>query len=75
MAIVLQESLRGLFYAPYYAALALRQSADYVVALAPESGQSGAHHVKNADPLELLHVEGRYAVYRVKSAQLVQRQR
>ncbi len=56
------------------AALARRQRADYVVAPAPQTGQSSDQLTSNADPLELLHVEGRYAVYRVKPAQLVQRQ-
>jgi hypothetical protein len=56
------------------AALARRQRAEYVVALAPEPGQHPDLGTRNADPLELLHVEGRYAAYRVKPAQFVQRQ-
>ncbi len=55
-----------------HAELALRQRADHVVALAPASGGKTADRTSNTGPLELLHVEGRYAVYRVKSAQLVQ---
>jgi hypothetical protein len=45
------------------AALALRQGAEFVIAAAPK-------HLKHADPatgpLELLHIEGRYAVYRIR---------
>jgi hypothetical protein len=44
------------------AALALRQGARYVVAAAP-AGRSAA---PGDGPLELLHAEGRYAVYRVR---------
>ena len=57
-------------------ALAVRQGADYIVALAPE--KSGGDSTKSSDAssrLELLHVEGRYAVYRVNPEQLAQRQR
>jgi hypothetical protein len=57
------------------AALALRQGATHVVAAAPEGRAQPMHARADAGPLELLHVEGRFAVYRVKSAQLVQRQR
>jgi hypothetical protein len=46
------------------AALAVRQGATYVVA-APPQGSPGT---PAEDPLELLHVEGRYAVYRVRDA-------
>jgi hypothetical protein len=44
------------------AALALRQGARYVVAAPPTAPPQG----DGAGPLELLHVEGRYAVYRVR---------
>ena len=54
------------------AALALRQGATYVVAAAPSVP---AHSRAAFGPLELLHAEGRYAVYRVKPELLVQRQR
>ncbi len=52
------------------AALALRQNAGYVIAPAPRltAGQE-------AGPLALLHVEGRYAVYRVSARALVHRHR
>jgi hypothetical protein len=46
------------------AVLAVRQGAAYVVAAPPEEGGRTAAD----DPLELLHVEGRYAVYRVRAA-------
>ena len=45
------------------AALAGRQGATHVLAAAPAAGSS----VDPAGPLELLRVEGRYAVYRVRS--------
>ncbi len=56
------------------AALAHRQGATHVIAAAPESigEQTGSPTVRGS--LELLHVEGRYAVYRLASATLVQRQ-
>jgi len=66
------------------AALAVRQGASYVVAAAPGPSPHDkdlARHLEPARdiedhvPLELLHVEGRYAVYRVKLDTLVQRQR
>jgi hypothetical protein len=57
------------------AALALRQGASYVVAKAPRQSQGTEAMAAAESPLELLHVEGRYAVYRVKSELLVQRQR
>jgi hypothetical protein len=55
------------------AALALRQGATHVIAAAP----SIAEHTTapSPGPLELLHIEGRYAVYRVNSELLAQRQR
>jgi hypothetical protein len=53
------------------AALALRQGADYVIAPAPSAGRSRAVAASSVDPLELVHVEGRFAVYHVKSPQLV----
>src|SRR5438046_10391184 len=44
MAIILQESLRGLFYAPYYAALALgayeQEGVEVRFASAPSPGQA-----------------------------------
>jgi hypothetical protein len=46
------------------AALAIRQGATYIVAAAPNT----IGHSTTAGPLELLHVEGHYAVYRVKPA-------
>ena len=46
------------------AALAVRQGASYVVA-APPAGRTAAE-AGGGSPLELLHVEGRYAVYRVR---------
>jgi hypothetical protein len=66
------------------AALAIGQGASYVVAAAPaaKAREHGSPHrlnqkriVPSPGPLELLHVEGRYAVYRVKLDALVQRQR
>ncbi len=55
------------------AALAVRQGADHVIAeLAAQS--SGTTSTERSAPLELLHVEGRYAVYRVNARALVQRQ-
>jgi hypothetical protein len=55
------------------AALALRQGADYIIAEAPK-----ARHVRPdgeaSGPLQFLHAEGRYAVYRLDSSSLVQRQ-
>jgi len=56
------------------AALALRQGATHVVAAAPQERSTPIDIPEAAGPLELLHVEGHHAVYRVKSAQLVQRQ-
>jgi hypothetical protein len=45
------------------AALAVRQGASYVIAAPPADRSTAARD----GPLELLHVEGRYAVYRVRS--------
>jgi len=45
-------------------ALAVRQGASYVVA-APPAGHKAAEG-GSGSPLELLHVEGNYAVYRVR---------
>lgn len=50
------------------AALAVRQGAGYVVAAAPAS-RPGTD-TRHDGPLELLHVEGRYAVYRVREPAL-----
>ncbi|WP_026011938.1 hypothetical protein, partial [Singulisphaera acidiphila] len=44
------------------ARLATRQGASHIVAAAP----SGRATMASDGPLELLHVEGRYAVYRVR---------
>jgi hypothetical protein len=50
------------------AALAVRQGATYVLA-APPADRSAAEAEAGAErPLELLRVEGRYAVYRLRSA-------
>jgi hypothetical protein len=58
------------------AALAARQGAEYVVAAAPPGAQPDNLSTRaEADPLELLHVEGRYAVYRVRPTTLARRQR
>ena len=57
------------------AALARRQGADYIVGSSPGSSSGTAEKTAGEAELELLHVEGRYAVYRVRSAQLAQRQR
>ena len=59
------------------AALAVRQGASYVVAAAPapiDDALAGDQSMP-APPLELLHVEGRYAVYRVSATELVHRHR
>jgi hypothetical protein len=53
------------------AALAIRQGATYIVADAPGADDQST----SPGPLEVLHAEGRYAVYRVKPDTLVQRQR
>jgi hypothetical protein len=57
------------------AALALRQGATYVVAAAPGDRDQDTQTQSSTGPLELLHVEGHYAVYRVNPELLVQRQR
>jgi hypothetical protein len=54
------------------AALAIRQEATYIVAEYPKAQDLQSTH---SGPLELLHAEGHYAVYQVKSERLVQRQR
>jgi Domain of unknown function (DUF6798) len=55
------------------AALALRQGADHVIAETPkESSSRGAR--TTGSPLEWLHSEGRYSVYRVNPSALVHRQ-
>ncbi len=51
------------------AALALRQGADFVIAAAPEDRR------ETSGSLELVHREGRYAVYTVPPRSLAQRQR
>jgi hypothetical protein len=55
------------------AALAIRQGAGYVIAEAPKEAADRRAR-STASPLELLHVEGRYAVYRVDAEAVVQRQ-
>ncbi len=57
------------------AALALRQGASYVVAPAPRHSNGSGARPSAESPLELLHVEGRYAVYRVRPELLAHRQR
>ena len=57
------------------AALALRQGATYVIAAAPSLTAGDASAIPSTRPLDLLHIEGRYAVYRVNPELLVQRQR
>jgi hypothetical protein len=57
------------------AALAARQGAEYVITAAPRRSNAGAMVIDTESPLELLRVEGRYAVSRLRSAQLAQRQR
>ena len=57
------------------AALAMRQGAMYVVAAAPCATAQDAATSRATGPLDLQHVEGRYAVYRVNPERLVQRQR
>jgi hypothetical protein len=57
------------------AALALRQGAEYVITQAPKRSNATGTASQADSPLELLHVEGRYAVSRVRSSQLAQRQR
>jgi hypothetical protein len=57
------------------AALALRQGAEYVITQAPRTSTDTRAASAADSPLELLHVEGRYAVSRLRSAQLAQRQR
>jgi hypothetical protein len=53
------------------AELARRQAASYVIAAAPDA-ESSARDISTA-PLELLHLEGRYAVYAVKPQRVAQR--
>jgi hypothetical protein len=58
------------------AALALRQGADHVIAVvAAPAGSTEDREAATASPLQLLHREGRYAVYRVCSELLSQDQR
>jgi hypothetical protein len=57
------------------AALALRQGAGFVIAAAPATVLANTAQRAVDSPLELLHAEGRYAVYRVVSDMLVHRQR
>jgi hypothetical protein len=55
------------------AALARRQGATHVIAAAPAGRDGHPSSRSGVGPLELLHVEGRYAVYRLASGTLVQR--
>jgi hypothetical protein len=55
--------------------MAVRQGAKYVVADAPAVHDGPGDARPSVGPLELLHVEGRYAVYRVQSGKLVHRHR
>jgi hypothetical protein len=58
------------------AALARRQGAEYIVGSAPGSSKvTTEQKTSDKGEIELLHVEGRYAVYRVRPARLAQRQR
>jgi hypothetical protein len=56
------------------AALARRQGATHVVAAAPETRGDQTASSPGRGSLELLHVEGHYAVYRLMPETLVQRQ-
>ncbi len=59
-----------------HAELAFRQGADHVIALAPSLGDSGQRaNNDQQNSLLLLHREGRYAVYRVKTEILSQLER
>src|SRR5262249_37902685 len=51
------------------ARLAIRQGASFIIAAAPSSNSAQS----NGAPLELVHVEGRYAVYRVRQAEILAR--
>jgi hypothetical protein len=57
------------------AELAVRQGASYVVAAAPTDVASSCGSTRRASPLELVHAEGRFAVYRVRSAERTSRHR
>jgi hypothetical protein len=52
--------------------LARRQAASYVIAAAPSDGLSN-HFDSRSSPLNLLHVEGQYAVYEVNPQRLAHR--
>ena len=52
-------------------ALAVRQGADHVIAQRPATDAKEETHL--TAPLELLHVEGKYAVYRVRSETVTHR--
>jgi hypothetical protein len=56
------------------AELAIRQGADHVIAEAPGPAESRISN-RMTEPLELLHIEGRYAVYRVNPSAMVQHHR
>jgi hypothetical protein len=55
------------------AALAFRQGAEYVIALSPSAGKLAGGSARKR-PMELLHTEGRYAVYKVNRELLSHRQ-
>jgi hypothetical protein len=54
--------------------LAIRQGADHVIAEAPRAAVAATPDVASG-PLELLHIEGRFAVYRLRHPELVQHHR
>jgi hypothetical protein len=56
------------------AALAFRQGAEYVIALSP-SARKAVGKSSGQSPMELLHIEGRFAVYKVSQKLLSHRQR
>jgi hypothetical protein len=55
-----------------HAALAFRQGAEYVIALSP-SARKPAGELSRESPMELLHTEGRCAVYKVNYELLTHR--
>jgi hypothetical protein len=57
------------------AGLAVRQGASYVIAAAPQDDAPSCNSKRCASPLELVHAEGRFAVYRVRSPEGIRRHR
>ncbi len=55
--------------------LAVRQGASYVIAAAPKADAGSCDSKWCTAPLELVHVEGRFALYHVRTAEGTQRQR